>query len=141
MSAKNRVKELYLNEGLNCSEAIWIALNEADLDEERLNFGMKLAGVFGGGIGCGSTCGIVGGAVLTIGRWLGRELGEPRNPDLPDYASEFCNWFNENYNSQDCCDLKHPTEHKEKCAAMLVETVEFIEKLLDEGLEGEECSL
>ncbi len=141
MSAENRVKDLYLKEGLNCSEAIWVALNEPDLDEERLNFGMKLAGVFGGGLGCGSTCGIVGGAVLTIGRWLGRELGEPRNSDLPLYASEFCKWFNENYKSQDCCDLKDPNEHKEICAEMLVETVKFIEKLLDEGLEQEECSL
>lgn len=141
MEAKDRVRQLYLEEGLNCAEAIWVALNEQDLPEEELNFGMKLAGVFGGGLGCGSTCGVVGGAVLTIGRWLGRGLGEPRNEDLPKYTKAFCEWFTENYKSRDCCDLKDANNHKPICANMLSETVAFIDKLLDEGLEEEKCSL
>ncbi|QOR33732.1 C_GCAxxG_C_C family protein [Clostridium sp. 'deep sea'] len=141
MDIKDRVKQLYLEEGFNCAEAMWLCLNEQDLSEEELSFGMKLAGVFGAGLGCGSTCGVVGGAVLTLGRWFGRGLGEPRNQDLPKYAKAFCEWFNEKYNSKDCCDLKDSNNHKPICANMLAESAEFVEKLLDEGLEQESCSL
>ena len=141
MEAKKRVRQLYLEEGLNCAEAIWIALNEQDLSPDQLNFGMKLAGVFFCCLGCGSTCGVIGGAVLTLGRWLGREYGEPRNEDLPKYAKAFCDWFCEKYDSKDCCDLKDSNNHKPICADMLADSVEFIENLLDEGLEEETCSL
>jgi C_GCAxxG_C_C family probable redox protein len=143
LKASERVKVLYLEEGYNCAESIWLALNETDLEENKLNFGMKLASVFGGGLGCGSTCGVIGGAVLTIGRWLGRDIGEAPNPELPKYADAFCGWFTENFGSRNCCDLKLENDHKPTCAKMLADTVEYIEQLLDEGLveQGDECSL
>jgi C_GCAxxG_C_C family probable redox protein len=141
IKASDRVKELYLNGGYNCAESIWLALNENDLDQEKLNFGMRLASVFGGGLGCGSTCGIVGGAALSLGRWLGRDIGEERNPQLPQYAEAFVKWFNNNYSSLDCCDIKEIDNHKIVCAQILADSVDYIETILDEGLEEEKCSL
>lgn len=116
-------------------------MNEQELDEDQLNFGMKMAGSFGGGMCCGATCGITGGAVLTLSRWFGRNPGEPRNEDLTKYTKAFCNWFNERFESMNCCDLKADENAKAVCAEIMAETVDYVNKLLDEGLEEDKCSL
>ena len=137
MDVKERGCKYYNEQGLTCSEATWMCLNEQDLSKEELDFGMKIAGSFSGGMACGATCGVVAGVVMTFGRWFGRSFGEERT------TKAFCKWFNEHYSSMDCCDLKlqNSKEAKAFCTEMLCASVAYAEKLLDEGLEGEECQL
>lgn len=139
--AAELAKRFYLEEGYNCSESVWLAMNQ-DLDEDKLNFGLKLAGAFGGGLSSGCLCGGIGGAALSIARWFGREQGEESHPQFTVLLKALIEFSKERFKGTDCCDLKPEGDHKPECAVMLEELVEFTEKLLDEGPPGaddDEC--
>ncbi|MEC9488032.1 MAG: C-GCAxxG-C-C family (seleno)protein, partial [Halanaerobium sp.] len=104
-------KKYYLEEGYNCSEAVWLALNQ-DLDEEKLNFGLRLAGAFGGGLSSGCLCGGLGGAALSLARWFGREMGQDRHPQFPEILQSLTAFSKEKFSGTDCCDLKPEGDHK-----------------------------
>ena len=64
---KDYVRKYYLEQDHNCAETVFLAANEAlglGLPEESA----KLISAFGGGMGCGSTCGALAGSMAILGQ-------------------------------------------------------------------------
>lgn len=67
MTLAERIKYYYIDENKNC--AISTLLAASDLYDLGLTYeDAKLIAGFGGGIGCGSTCGCLAGAVAVLGK-------------------------------------------------------------------------
>ena len=62
-------KEYYQDKGFNCAESIFLASNKyynLGLDENIV----EVITAFGGGMGCGRTCGALTGALAILGRMI-----------------------------------------------------------------------
>lgn len=125
-----RGREIYRS-NYNCAESTWLALNE-DLPEEWLNFGLQLAGGFGGGLCTGKVCGAIAGAVLSLGRHYGRKLGEPRPELLKEKVQTLITRFESEYPSTHCHDLRPLGDHKPFCMRLVERVIEMAEELMEE---------
>lgn len=133
MDAKEKARIYFLEQGYSCSEVVWLALSD-DLELQCSNMGLRLAGGFSGGVGCGSFCGALAGGVLVLGHHFGREQGQERNPTLRELSKNLCLWFSETYGSELCLDIKEPVDSKVKCCQFVVDTVEAVERMLREHI-------
>ena len=139
MSLKDRAGMLY-SQGMGCAEAILLAASEA--------YGLGLteadAALFSGfrtGMGCGSTCGALVGAIGALGRKY------KQREDLKELCARFVERFEKRMacDSTDCVDLaaRYKTEAN-RCRAAVEITAEALEGFVGE-LEGvpagEGCTL
>ena len=139
MTDTGRLAKEFFEQGYNCAEAVWLGLNQ-DLSDPEKTFGLKLASGFGGGAACGSICGAVAGAVLAIGRWYGRELDGPRAEDAKTLTKAFVDAFKAEYGSIDCVVIKPDTQdYRKTCAGYVEFCARVVEKMLDEGPDGDDC--
>ena len=66
---RDYTRKYYLEQNCNCAETVFLAASEA------LNLGLtledaKLICAFGGGMGCGSTCGALAGSMAILGKCM-----------------------------------------------------------------------
>lgn len=124
----------YVEEGYNCAEAILRAANiefALHIPEEA----MKLVSGFGGGMGCGETCGALSSAISVIGTFLVK--GKAHDTDgFKEKCAAFCREFERREGSTVCSVIKPNNETEERrCFKTVEETYRMLEKFLsDEGL-------
>lgn len=128
----------FFDQGYSCSESVWLALSQ-DLDAAQRDFGLKIAGAFSGGCGCGSLCGAVAGGLMAAGRWYGRAFGEPKPTALKDIAKRLTDTVKAKFGGLDCAQLKPDTEEwRQKCGELVEFVANLVDQVLDEGDE-EDC--
>lgn len=110
----------------NCAQSVLMAFTEnLQIDDETA---FKISACFGGGMKCGVTCGAISGALMAMGLF---------GLDDPALTQKFFRDFKQNHNGLiDCKDLlaenaKAGKEKKPHCDALVFESVEYIEKLLE----------
>ncbi len=131
-AAVRRANERFAEE-YSCVEAVWQALS-ADLPPEYQNFGNRLALGFAGGLGVGSVCGAISGAVLAIGCRYGRDQGMPRPEGMKPMIQELCRRVEERLGSLYCRDLKPAENHKEFCRGVVKAVTEIAAEMIAAGL-------
>lgn len=90
---------------LNCAEKMLHGGNWAynlGLAPEAL----KLSAGFGGGMGCGNTCGVVTGAVMVIGALCVKRNAKEEGTKVRELAIEFVKRMQEELGSEQCKYLK-----------------------------------
>lgn len=132
MSAGEKARQLYFEEGYACSEAVWLAMAQ-DSPEEQRAWGCQLAGGFGGGVACGSLCGALAGAVMGLGLSLGRQPGQPRPGQLRQVTQAMCAAFKQEFGALDCRDIKpQGDDYRERCAQFVEFCADTAVRLLAE---------
>jgi C_GCAxxG_C_C family probable redox protein len=114
----------------NCAEAILHAARDKyglNLSEETLNAIIP----FGGGMSSRRTCGIISGAVATIGIMFGNQ--KPCDQQcVRSVANEFVERFIKEFGSDQCTYLlimKAPTE--EKCRPVILRGCEILDEVIE----------
>ena len=123
MNLIERAAYYYTNEGKNCAVAMLLAGNDVyglGLSAEDA----KLVVGFGGGMGCGSTCGALSGSIAVLGKlFASRE-------DFRQLCGGFVKVFQDGlaYDSTDCAVLmpKYKTDAK-RCEAVVVKAAELLD--------------
>ena len=103
----------HFQDGFNCAQAVLQAFAGEALDSATA---AKLAGGFGGGMGClAGTCGAVTGAYMVLGLWHGAVSGKDKAAKENTYrlVREFAARFRERQGALDCrdllgCDISRP---------------------------------
>ncbi len=72
---REKAKFYYLDKGLNCAEALLLACRDY-YDLEITDEEASLVTAFGGGMGCGRTCGALTGAIAALGKIVKGGKGE-----------------------------------------------------------------
>lgn len=109
----------------NCAQSVLMSFTDAlGIDDETA---FKTGACFGGGMKCGSTCGVVTGGLMVLGL-----LGIDAPATTQKYVSEF---KARHEGMLDCADLlkanaKKGLERKLHCDALVYEAVEEIEKIM-----------
>ena len=123
MNLIERAAYYYTEEGKNCAVAMLLAGNDVyglGLSAEDA----KLVVGFGGGMGCGSTCGALSGSIAVLGKlFAGRE-------DFRQLCGGFVKVFQDGlaYDSTDCAVLmpKDKTDAK-RCEAVVVKAAQLLD--------------
>ena len=105
MNTGDRAVRCFTEDGLSCSQSIMCVFRErCGLDAPTA---VKLGRAFSAGMGLGSTCGAVTGALMV----LGFKIDEVRDPEKPDrdaireLAREFARRFQQAHGSVECRQL------------------------------------
>lgn len=111
----------------NCSQSVLMSFTQSlNLDDETA---YKIAVCFGGGMKSGSVCGVITGALMTLGMF---------GVDDPGITQKVIEDFKANHKSlMNCVDLLKVNSaagvpKKVHCDALVYEMVEYLEKLLKE---------
>lgn len=110
----------------NCSQTILrVYAEELGMDE---NLAAALAGNFGGGMKCGSTCGAITAGLMVLGA---------KGMDSPFVINEFRRRIAENHEGMtDCAELLRANAQKggakkPHCDGMIFEAIELIDELVE----------
>ena len=126
---KEKTKTYYLDGDYNCAEAIILGAKEVlGLDLPADSF--KLFSAFGGGMGCGKTCGAISAATAIYGFTKVKERAHERE-DFKEEMAEFVTKLEGLFGSINCDDI-HPVMVQEECRCLA--TVEKVCDALDEVL-------
>ena len=111
---------------INCAQSVLIPYaEEGGITEEQA---LQIAGLYGSGMGIGSTCGAISGAFMVLGLL---------HPDPDAARSEFMKRFRANHeNLSNCADLLRRSKEnglarKEHCDGLVYEAVGLLEELLE----------
>lgn len=126
-------KKYYQKEyDLNCCECILCSANEEyklGLDKDSI----KLAGGFGGGMGTGSTCGVVIGSIMAIGNMYVEERAH-KSPKVKEISKEFIDKFTNIMGTLNCTELKKMYANEEvRCSYIINTAAEVLEGLIVES--------
>lgn len=94
----------YIEEGYNCAEAVLRLANEEwnlGITEDAL----KLVSGFGGGMGCGDTCGALSSAIAVLSRIYVEDKAHAAE-GFSEICKEFCQSFEKKLGSTNCAILK-----------------------------------
>lgn len=129
---KEIAKKYYIDEGMNCAEAIFMAGKEQyKLTADHAAF--AAIGSFGGGCGCGSLCGAAAGACSVLGLLYGAKEGQSaHSTELSDYCKRFMTEFTAACGSELCREIM-PKYKTPECRCL--KTVEIAADIL-EGIAG-----
>lgn len=125
---REKTKYYYIEKNMNCAESLLCGAN----DEYNLGLvaeDVKLIAGFGGGIGCGNTCGALAGSVATIGKLL---IGSDahNSPSVRDTCAKLVSEFETKLGSTMCDDLGKKYKRDDGTRCLL--TVELASDILDE---------
>ena len=135
----HKLRRYYLEKDYNCAETILRAANEEyhlGLNEDSF----RLVSGFGGGMGCGGTCGALSSAMAVISMFLVEERAHATE-GFKEKCANFCQTFERELGSTKCSVLKEKyTQEDSRC----YKTVEISYRLLEnflaaEGLIEAEC--
>ena len=128
---KQQAKELFIDQNKNCAEAVYIAACEhygLPMHDDTL----KIAGVFGGGIGTERICGAVAGAVAAIA--VKHSSGNARtSAEMKERSVAFMNEFMAMYEGSDLCKDIKPLHFKEgvRCLSVVEAALDILEKHME----------
>ena len=130
----SEVKEYYLNKGFNCAEACLRAANDRwklGITQEDL----KLLSAFGGGMGCGKTCGVLAAAMAVLGRMAVQENAHS-TPDFRSLCGSFVRDFEAQTGGTDCKVLRPLYQQPDvRCLSLLEKGDALLqERVYQEGL-------
>lgn len=116
-------------EDFNCAEKIVYGANKAyslGINEEDL----KLSAAFGGGMGVESTCGVITGAMMVLGRMF-TDTVQHQSDVLRPLTNEFLDKYRARMNSLDCAPLKeaHRTEEA-GCSPVIIAGAEILDAII-----------
>jgi len=129
--SKELAKNLFIDQNKNCAEAVYLATCEKyglPVSDDAL----KVAGVFGGGIGTERLCGAAAGAVAAIA--LKYSSGNARtSTEMKDRSVAFMKEFMEMYDGSDLCKDIKPTHFKEgvRCLSVVEAALDILEKYME----------
>ena len=129
--SKELAKELFIDQNKNCAEAVYLAACER-YDLPKSQDALKVAGIFGGGIGTERLCGAVAGAVAAIA--LKYSDGNARtSTEMKDRSVAFMKEFLAHYEGTDLCKDIKPIHFKEgvRCLSVVEETLDILDKHME----------
>lgn len=129
---KQKLRHYYLEKDYNCAETVLrVANEEYDLGLNEDSF--RLVSGFGGGMGCGETCGALSSAMAVISMFLVEDRAHATE-GFKEKCAEFCQSFERELGSTKCSVLKDKyTEEGSRC----LKTVELSYSLLENFLVAE----
>jgi C_GCAxxG_C_C family probable redox protein len=134
--AKKIAREYFLDCDNNCAESSFKGLMEAH-GYEVSGQAARAIGVFGGGLGCGETCGALAGCAAALGNFLIEERAHA-SPDARGVASIFTEELKQECGSIRCEDLKPVySTPEERCVKMVEKAVDLFEDVYRRYLNGE----
>jgi C_GCAxxG_C_C family probable redox protein len=113
----DRALELFA-EGYSCSQSVFAAMSPALGLDARM--ALKIASTFGGGMGLGSTCGALTGAMMVLGLAAGFSEYSPEAKDATGDLNRDLVWrWQQRMGAIDCRDILQidPTDKAQKQAA------------------------
>lgn len=126
---RDYVKKYFVDLDRNCAESVFLAANEAlglGLSEEDA----KLVSAFGGGMGCGSTCGALAGSMAILGKLCVKDRAHVTE-GFKDNCASLKEEFEARLGSTLCKDVKEAYSNtKDKCLTV----VELAADVLEEHL-------
>lgn len=129
---KQKLYDYYINKDYNCAEAVLRTANEEyglGLTENAL----RLVSGYGGGMGCGKTCGALSSVMAVVSSFTVGEKAHATEGFGPKCA-EFCQTYETEMGSTDCSVLKEKnTVEGQRC----FKTVEDSYRLMEEFLISE----
>lgn len=138
---KDLAEKYFYESGCNCAVSVFLAVAE-DFNVEVSEETTKVVAAFGGGMGAGSTCGALTGAIAAVGL-----VYDPKSSYYKTIREELIKQFKERYKTLECSDLvktyKVEYKGKLKCMELVQGALEILDDLFDEYLEKEpvaECS-
>lgn len=132
MSLSDIARKHYYDNGLNCAQAVFLAVS----DQYNLGYTVadsKIMAGLGGGMASGEACGSLTGVVAILGALI-LEDGETNSPKLQDITKEYLSQFKEYFSSVNCKDIA-PTYKKEipeGCVKTVVIASDILEKIIKE---------
>ena len=107
---KDKVYDYYFNQDYNCAEALLYAANEYYNLNIPLDL-LRMVSGFGGGLGCGKTCGMLSSCFCVISLLEVKDKAHATE-GFRDLCSSFANKFEDTLGSSICEDLvpKYKTE-------------------------------
>ncbi|MFI3206799.1 MAG: C-GCAxxG-C-C family protein [Clostridia bacterium] len=124
-------RKYYVDESLNCAQAVFLAVNEKyNLGYTKLD--AQLMSGFGGGMGCGDTCGALTGGFAILGKLILKE-NEMKSEELKATIENFRNEFRIICKSTYCKDLEpiYKIAPPVSCAKTVMIACEVLEKILE----------
>lgn len=118
---------------LNCAECILTAANEEyDLDLPKK--AIKSMAAFGGGMGIGSVCGAITGAIAALGIMFAEDRGHA-SPQVKEMTVELISDFNKRLGSIDCIPLKemHYENPENRCIKMMEVAAVSLEEIINKN--------
>lgn len=128
---KDNVPYYYLEKDQNCAETILHVIN----DEYKLNLtedDYRLIGGFGGGCGCGITCGALSASIAALGKMYIKERAHATEGFMP-MCGEFVKEFKNSLSSIDCSVLKAKNfEEGKRCMKTVNQACDLFECFIKE---------
>ena len=121
---------------LNCAEATISAANQIynlDLHKDTL----RTMAAFGGGMGVGSVCGALTGALAVLGVMFVEDKAH-ESSETKEMASEFFNRFVEKLTTENCTKLKEMyRDDLTKCDLVVRYSNEILEEMINKRIQKE----
>ena len=116
---------------LNCAEKILYGANWA-YDLKMSPESLKLAAGFGGGMGVGSVCGVISGAIMVLSH-LYVTRNSHQNSRIKDLEKEFITKFNNFYVCTDCITLKekYVDDCEIGCYYIILKAAEILDEIVE----------
>ena len=128
---KDNVPYYYLDKDQNCAETVLHIIN----DEYHLNLtedDFLLIGGFGGGCGCGITCGALTASIAALGKLFIKERAHATEGFMP-MCGEFVKEFKNSLSSIDCSVLKAKNfEEGKRCMNTVNQACDLFECFIKE---------
>ena len=128
---KEKVPSYYFDEDQNCAETLLHVIND------EYNLGLKeedflLVGGFGGGCGCGITCGALSASIAALGKMFIKERAHATEGFIP-MCGEFVEEFKASLSSIDCSVLKAKNfEEGKRCIKTVNQACDLFEDFIKE---------
>ena len=130
LNRKEMAEKFRKENDYNCAQAVLCAFEDlTGLDRETA---LAITDGFGGGMRCGQMCGAVSGGIMAMGI-VCKNVGENpvRSPKIRDMTKSLTKQFSEKEGYLACHDLLASTKERQ-CDKYILDTVEIIEKILEE---------
>lgn len=128
---KDRVRYYYAEQDMNCSESLLYGANdvyELGIDEK----GLRIMAAFGGGMGIGSVCGAITGALATLSVMFCEEKAHD-TPELKQICKDYFAAFEKKYGSRICTELKEKYHSEDdRCLKVVEMAAEVLQQVVEE---------
>lgn len=128
---KERAGYYYAQDDRNCAESMLLGAN--DVYELGVDVSAaKLIAGFGGGMGCGGTCGALAGGISVLGALMVKEKAH-KTEGFSAACKEFVRRFEEEMESRECADIrKIRIKEGKRCLDTVETAAEILETYLKE---------
>jgi len=132
-AAHDRARELFDSKKYNCSESVFLALNEIFGGGLEPQTAAHIATGLGGGLGAsGGTCGALTGCILALGLLAREDSAIPRKKTIYPMAAGLQEIFRKRFGSFCCRDLTRDKgdEQRTYCSTLVAAAAEMCAQVL-----------